>query len=470
MIELSRRLARQFHTVLRRGLLGRGTRGPWPVVLCKADEKGLTLQARQDELAVRFQAEGSRPPETLAFDGSVLAEWGGNSESLVTLEAVNTQRAKARWFDGRIHRAIEFALDDPDKVPAFPKLPGKLSEMPAGLLTALDAAARTTAPDSVRFALHRVLLRGKSGEILASDGKQLLIQGGYPLPWQDDVLVPRLALFGPRDLSFTGPVSLGRTDSQVAVCVGGWTFVLAIDKAGRFPDLHGVLPTTKSVTGRLQLHPKDADFLVATLPKLPGGSDDNAPITLDLGSAVVVRGRDGAVGTVTEAVLSRSTATGSPTRLVLNRHFLARVAQMGFTEMEVAGVDKPAQCRNGERTYAVMPLEAGAAIPPTPGTLRISSADGPAPDPDPTVPPRQPDPDPKPERERRSDPMPEPSTNGRPPAGIDALLAEAEQLRMLLADASARLGRLLAALKQHRRQARAVQAAVSSLRQMNLDK
>jgi hypothetical protein len=66
--------------------------------------------------------------------------------------------------------------------------------------------------------------------------------------------------------------------------------------------------------------------------------------------------------------------------------------------------------------------------------------------------------------------MPEPSTNGRPPAGIDALLAEAEQLRLLLNDASARLGRLLSALKQHRRQARAVQAAVSSLRQMNLDK
>src|SRR5262249_52000783 len=158
--------------------------------------------------------------------------------------------------------------------------------------------------------------------ILASDGKQLLIQGGYPFPWQDDVLVPRLALFGHRDMSFPGPVSLGRTESQVALCVGGWTFALAIDKAGRFPALHGVLPTAKSVTGRLQLHPQDADFLVATLPKLPGCGDHNAPVTLDLGSPVAVRGRDGAAGTVTEAVLSRSTASGSPTRLVLNRHFL----------------------------------------------------------------------------------------------------------------------------------------------------
>jgi hypothetical protein len=381
MIELSRRVARQFHIVLRRGLLGPGVRRPWPVVLCKAGEKGLTLQAREDELAVRYQAEGSRPPEVQAFDGSVLGEWGGNSEASVTLEQVNTQRASARWFDGRVHRAIEFGLDDPDKVPAFPKLPARLSEMPVSFLTALDAASRTTAPDPGRFALYRVLLRGKSGEILASDGKQLLIQGDYPFPWQEEVLVPRLALFGPRDLSFTGPISLGRTESQVALCVGGWTFMLAIDKVGRFPDVKGVLPLAKSVTCKLQLHPADADFLVATLPKLPGGSDHNAPVTLDMGSPVAVRGRDGAAGTVTEAVLTRSTASGSPTRLVLNRHFLVRMAQMGFTEMEVAGVDKPAQGREGLRTYAVMPLEASASIPPTPGALRITSADDPAPHP-----------------------------------------------------------------------------------------
>src|SRR5262249_45042338 len=155
---------------------------------------------------------------------------------------------------------------------------------------------------SVRFALNRVLLRGKSGEVLASDGKQLLLQGGFPLPWQEDVLIPRLALFGPRDPTFTGTVSLGRTESQVALCVGGWTFALAIGKAGRSPDIKGVLPTAKSITSRLQLHPKDADFLVATLPKLPGGSDHNAPVTLDVGPSVAVRGRDGLGGTVTEAV------------------------------------------------------------------------------------------------------------------------------------------------------------------------
>jgi hypothetical protein len=54
------------------------------------------------------------------------------------------------------------------------------------------------------------------------------------------------------------------------------------------------------------------------------------------------------------------------------------------------------------------------------------------------------------------------------PGGVNDLVAEAEALRHLLAEAAARAGRLVAALKQHRREARAVRAAVASLRQMGL--
>ena len=44
--------------------------------------------------------------------------------------------------------------------------------------------------------------------------------------------------------------------------------------------------------------------------------------------------------------------------------------------------------------------------------------------------------------------------------------SEAEAIRTLLAEAQSRLGRLLASLKFHRKQARAVRTAVDSLRQL----
>jgi hypothetical protein len=58
---------------------------------------------------------------------------------------------------------------------------------------------------------------------------------------------------------------------------------------------------------------------------------------------------------------------------------------------------------------------------------------------------------------------------GERPGGLGSLIAEAEALRTLIHEAGTRTARLLAALKQQRRQSQAVRAAVASLRQLQLD-
>ena len=73
------------------------------------------------------------------------------------------------------------------------------------------------------------------------------------------------------------------------------------------------------------------------------------------------------------------------------------------------------------------------------------------------------------------------SSNGRPPGnpgrpadspepsdGLADPLAEAEEVRKLLAEAGTRLSRLIAGLKQFRRHSRAVRQAVASLKHLDL--
>jgi hypothetical protein len=60
--------------------------------------------------------------------------------------------------------------------------------------------------------------------------------------------------------------------------------------------------------------------------------------------------------------------------------------------------------------------------------------------------------------------VPETDNNAQPDP-----VAEAERLRDQLHDALARMSRLLAALKHHRRQAKAVAQAMASLKQLQLD-
>jgi hypothetical protein len=137
---------------------------------------------------------------------------------------------------------VEFDTVPPEHFAELPDLPPRLAPMPEEFLAALGDAARTAAEQSTRFAVTRVQLRGKSGEVAATDDRQLLLQSGFPLPWQDSVLVPRLPVFGSRDLAFPGPVGLGRAEGHVILRAGDWTFFLGIDKDARFPRVEDASP------------------------------------------------------------------------------------------------------------------------------------------------------------------------------------------------------------------------------------
>jgi hypothetical protein len=475
LIELPRALARQFRAVLRHSVMADAPRGPWPLVLCRAGEEGLTLHARNHDLAVRFHQPGRRPPDAIAFRASLLAEFEGRPDTPVALEQVAFGKGRAGWDEGGVPRSLEFDTVTPDSVPPLPGRPKKLAPVPDEFLAALAEAARTAGRESARLAVSRVLLRGKAAQVVATDGRQLLVQGGYPLPWPDDVLVPRVPAFGCRELEGALPVRLGRSESHVAVLAGPWAFLLAVDTASRYPAVDTVIPSPRAARSTLRIGPEDGAFLVSTLPKLPGAVDHLAPVTLDLGRTACVRARGESGGRVTEVALARSEASGAPVRLCMDRRYLRRALQLGFAELQVERPDAPVVCRDAGRTYLWMPLDQGGAVPPAGDALRVSSAE-PEKASAPAPPPSQPD------NPRRRRTMPAPQNNGQAPrpagplpaptpgapqqSGLVALVEEAEAVRSLLREAYGRLGRLVAALKEQRKQSRAVQAAVASLRQL----
>jgi hypothetical protein len=324
------------------------------------------------------------------------------------------------------------------------------------------------AKEPTRYALQRVLLRGRTGEVVATDGKQLLVQAGFPLPWRDDALVPRLAAWGSRELPREGPVAAGRTDAHVHVRAGPWTLALAVERGARYPPFEGVLPRPGTAAGTLRLAKEDLATLARELPGLGGPAARQAPVTLDLGAAVAVRTRGEAPGSADELVLAGSAWSGPPARVALHRAHLLLAARLGFAEAELHKPDQPVVFRAPSRLYVLMPLPPDAAHPPPAGAPEAATD---------CIPPATvPDPDAK----KDTPAMPTPTDNGRhagrgdagrgdagtpSPAPFDPL-AEAEAVRGLLAEAQARAGRLVAALKQHRRSARALEAAVASLRQL----
>ena len=474
MITLTRSHDRHLRAVFRRSILGIAHRGPIPPMVLAVEGDRLCARHRYARLAVEHSSPLARPSSgAVTLPLEALAELEGSDDSTITLDPAAPDRTVARWSDRGIPRAREHAVPAAGATPPFPAPPDSWAELPAGLLDALAEAAATAAEDDTRYALSCLALRGGPASVAASDGRQALIRPGFAFPWEGEVLIPRSPIFGCKGLPRDHPVQVGRAGDHVAFRVGPWTFWTEIKTGVRFPDLGRILPGPGSVATRLRLDAHDARFLLDSLGRLPGADEDNAPATVDLNGRIAVRARGADNDPATELVLSRSSFTGTPVRFQTNRELLARAIRLGCGELEVADADSPVVGRSGGRIFAWQPLSKESAIGPSEGAVRIDSNPHPAPatgegasntiattsDHDNLKSPGLA------ARREAADPR---SPDSPAPAGLAALIGEAEALHATLGEARSRAGRLVVALRKQRRREKLLGSTLASLRQLRL--
>src|SRR5207244_632937 len=104
----------------------------------------------------------------------------------------------------------------------------------------------------------------------------------FQFGFEEEVLVPRSLTFGCAELGQADAVEIGRTDTHVALRVGPWTIFLKIDKDGRYPDFESIIPRPNATTTTCRFDRGDIEFLLRSMPRLPGKEELNRPMTLDL--------------------------------------------------------------------------------------------------------------------------------------------------------------------------------------------
>jgi hypothetical protein len=488
MITLTRSRVRWLRVAFRRSALGIAHRGIVSELVLRAEGAQLRAQHRYCDLGVEYVEAGShRPPASVAIPLDALADFEGAADTPVTLESPDPDRTVVHWEDRGIPQSREYSLITPvDRVEPMPAPPATWAANPGELLAALAEATETTTPDSARYALDMMQLQGGRGQLVATDGRQLLVRSGFTLPWPEDLLIKARPIFACRSLPRGEPVEVGRTESHVFLRVGPWTVSCVIQRDVRFPAVERVIPSASEVGTRLRLDPADARFLESALGRLPGSEEVNSPVTVDLNGAIAVRAAaPDQPSEVTELLLSRSSYAGSPLCICTNRALLGRALRLGYTEIGFTDAETPFVCRDTGRVYAVQPLSGGSAPGPDAHVTRIES--GTASGGERHVPANN-------EnarktmstRESRNGHEPAPPAGGRngtparrpevsSPAGtkppgtsLAALIQEAEALHASLADAKSRTARLIAGLRRQRKQSRHLQETLKALRQLRL--
>ncbi len=476
MITITRRQARALRGVFRRSVLGIAHRGPIPPIIFAVDGDQLCARHRYAHLAVEHAGPCTWPSSgAVSLPLDALTDLEGKDEATVALDPVSPDRTVVRWTDRGIPQVREYTVPPVGSHGRFPPLPDALSDLGPGLLDALAEAAATAAEDDSRYALSCLALRGGSGTIAATDGRQVLIRAGFAFAWDGEVLIRRSPIFGSRELPREQPCRIGKTNDHFVLSTGPITVWSEIKTGVRFPDVDRILPGPGSVATRLRLDPGDARFLLDALGRLPGADEPNAPATVDLNGRIAVRARAADQSGMTELVLSRSTYTGTPVRFQTNRELLARAIRLGLGDQEVADADSPLIDRAGDRVFAWQPLSKDSAIGPDDDAVRIESQPHPITTTDPTVSPTErkttvseaDNPDGY-EAGRHGESNDHASSESPAPTGLAALIAEAEALHEALGAARARSGRLVVALRKQKRREKLMASTLASLRQLRL--
>ena len=293
-----------------------------------------------------------------------------------------------------------------------------------------------------------------------------MIQGGFVFPFEEDLLIPAVPLFGSREIACERAVSVGRNQEWLYLVIGPWQVWLRIDPEGRFPDVMAAIPRASGTS--LVVDDADAQRVLEALPELPDNKEEFPTVTLDLGRQIAIRARHGDDGEIVEVPLRRSRCHGPEMLVLLNRIHLGRALALGFREFRCADSNRPLVARDSQRTYLTATLDPKFAVPRVATAVPVA-ASGPSPL------PIRPQPDPSTFSRSSTMPSREPPTperNGHAEApgegGLDPL-AEAEGLRVALADVLARVGRLVTALRGFRKQHKTVTSALASLKSLRLD-
>ena len=477
-ITFNRRCAHQLRSVFRRAF---GSRGPGPAVCFTAVAGTLSVKASMCDVAVEHRIPQDQPAESLWLPFQFLDDCAGKKDEPVHVEPNGKDRITAQWRDGSVPQIVQYEIGAHADAEKFPTLPETMTENPPDLLEALTAAGETCDPDSVRYALGHLQL-GHDGTIRATDGRQLLVQTGFTFPWDGDLLIPRSRVFASPELAGGQSIMIGAAGEWLALRSGPWTIWLKIKNDGKFPDISRHIPAPAAATAHCALSAADAEFLADAIPRLPGDQEFNFPITLDLNGSIAVRAKAADQACLTELLLRGSRWSGEPIRVNTNRQYLARAVKLGFQELFLYGNKVPVLCQDARRRYVWALLEPDAAIPPADNAIRIES---PSAETDSSRPNSKPT--------RRTSTMSEPSTsaNGHAPTGstapanghaaktngrvrhakaaqqdITALIEQATKLRTALHNLMYEASGLVKALKQHRRQNRAIQTTLASLKQL----
>jgi len=363
MLTLPQTVVRDCYGVFRRVLTKSSATRALASIHLVSGRDGTRLRLMQPDIGIEYHHPTPTKAASMTLPMNALADCEGNGKGTVQLQALHNGHVEVRWEKGGIPQVRNYPKRESPTTP-FPAWPKRDSANDPSLLQALEEAMQIPTGESGRLALNCIQLRGGKGDVVATDGRQLLIQGGFQFPWKDALLVLRTPVFTAQELAQGEVVRVAKSEKDVLVRIGSWTIALRIDSTARFPNVDSAIPSFDQVITRWSIPDEEVPALVKILDDLPAAKESTAPVTLDLAKRVVIRARAEEEKTCTEVGVPSSSVQGKAVRIATNRRFVQQALKLGFRTFQIIAPDKPMMCQDDKRLYVWVPLHPESVLAP----------------------------------------------------------------------------------------------------------
>ena len=318
--------------------------------------QGLTLLFMNGDFSMSFDIASTPLDAPFSLKWDDVKELAAKPEGEVRFDLI-PDKAVAAWTIKGVPQ--QKPLDRYEINAVEPNLPTECQDIHHGYFDALANAARCADCDNHKYALGGAALAGDAAQIVATNGRIMLVQDGFKFPWEDLIICPIPKLFGSKELRELGKEpKIGSIPDHVYIESGPMKLWLKqID--GRFPNYRNIIPETETFT-EITIDPKDAKFVIDRIENLPGS--DKKPgvffgveLCSDAKRGIFVRSYDETNATATELRLGRSTFLGYDVECAMDRHFLKAALQFGCLEIFLKE-DEPLVGRRDGATFVWMPL------------------------------------------------------------------------------------------------------------------
>jgi hypothetical protein len=371
LIEVSRALAKRLVGLVRRtlklknGLLARQAVRIQQFASGSSNGScsGLVIETATATHAIRYGGfEPADVAETCIAPLQAFIDLAASSAISGELFQNGDQEVTLRVTEKSIRREQGYAI--PEIVLSAPTSHSSWTELPAKTRMALLSACLIADKESTgRYALSKIQLRGAQGSMIATDGRQALIQSGIRWPFEEDLLLGNYReLWGWKEFPH-GNLQFARTEQHCAFRCGEWEFYLPIEPSQAYPKVEEVIPSVQGAIATVGLSHGDAEYLREMLPVLPADELDERPITLELTNRVSVRAASRRDPEGVEIVLQNSTASGEAFACATLRKYLKQSLDLGLTRLEFHGKSyAPAVARSSDLVYCWMLYDEWATV------------------------------------------------------------------------------------------------------------